>query len=81
MNLNNQLLLKGLLLNSSKNVLEKLSSLKQTETDNKLFRYRRSKALLSKQYSLPVSKRTIDTDSLAEQHTRSRTGKVVLRRI
>ncbi|MBT8327273.1 MAG: tetratricopeptide repeat protein, partial [Bacteroidia bacterium] len=66
MNLNNQLLLKGLLLNSSKNVFEELRGLNDKETHKKLTTYRNQKTLLAKQYSLPVSKRIIDTDSLAE---------------
>jgi tetratricopeptide (TPR) repeat protein len=66
MNLNNQLLLKGLLLNSSKEVLEKLSILGDKEIDTKVLELRSNKTRLNKQYTLAFDKRSLNTDSLSE---------------
>jgi CHAT domain-containing protein len=66
MNLNNQLLLKGLLLNSSKEVLEKLSVLGDREIDTKILELRSNKTLINKEYSLAKDKRSLNTDSLSD---------------
>jgi tetratricopeptide (TPR) repeat protein/CHAT domain-containing protein len=66
MNLNNQLLLKGLLLNSSKEVLEKLSVLGDREIDTKILELRSNKTLINKEYSLASSKQSLNTDSLSD---------------
>ena len=78
MNLNNQLLLKGLLLNSSKDVLEKLTSLEDETIDNKILELRSDKAKLNKQYSLSVSDWKFNTDSLSELINTQEAALVVL---
>jgi CHAT domain-containing protein len=65
-NLNNQLLLKGLLLNSSKNVIEKLQTLNDTKINEKIINFKANKTLLNRQQNLPLAKRGINTDSLSE---------------
>jgi CHAT domain-containing protein len=64
-NLNNQLLLKGLLLNSSKNVIEKLQALNDAVINEKIVNSKANKTLLTKQQSLALAKRSINTDSLS----------------
>jgi CHAT domain-containing protein len=64
-NLNNQLLLKGLLLNSSKNVIEKLQALHDSVINEKIINFKANKTLLTRQQSLPKTKRSINLDSLS----------------
>ncbi|SFZ93027.1 CHAT domain-containing protein [Flaviramulus basaltis] len=56
-NLDNQLMLKGLLLSNSKNLLNKLSSLDNPEINNDIIRYRSIKNELSGNISLPNQER------------------------
>lgn len=65
-NLNNQLLLKGMLLNHSKDVLNKLSELNDKEINKKVARLKSDKTYLTKQYSLLSNKRIAGMDSLIE---------------
>ena len=65
-NLNNQIMLKGLLLNSSKSILTNLSSLGDTLINNKVQTYRSLKNNYSKTLSLPFEERILDIDSLNE---------------
>jgi CHAT domain-containing protein/lipopolysaccharide biosynthesis regulator YciM len=65
-NLNNQLMLKGLLLNNSKDILVQLASLSDTLIDFKIISYRFLKRELSKQLSLPEEDRTKNIDSIKE---------------
>jgi tetratricopeptide (TPR) repeat protein len=65
-NLNNQLLLKGLLLNSSKNVIEKLQALNDSVINETIINFKANKTLLTQQQSLPLAQRGINTDSLSE---------------
>jgi len=55
LNLNNQLMLKGLLLNNSKNILLKLNTLNDSEIDNKIISYRSKKNKLIKLLSAASS--------------------------
>jgi len=66
-NLNNQIMLKGLLLNNSKNILTQLNSCKNDEIDKKIIEYRTLKNLLSKNLSLSFLDRKMDVDSLYEE--------------
>jgi hypothetical protein len=63
-NLNNQLMLKGLLLNNSKNILEKLTSLNDSTIQNKVIAYRSEKTKLSKALTQAIGDRIVNTDSL-----------------
>ena len=65
-NLNNQLMLKGLLLNNSKNVLESLSSLNDSLIEKKISSYRYEKDKYAKVLSKEVLKRAVKIDSLNE---------------
>lgn len=65
-NLNNQLMLKGLLLNNSKNILEKLSKSNDTLIQNKVIAYRSEKSKISSLLSQPFDDRDMDVDSLKE---------------
>jgi len=65
-NLNNQLMLKGLLLNNSKDVLSGLTTLDNPEINNKIIEYRFQKGILTKQLSQSIDERGIDVDSLKE---------------
>lgn len=65
-NLNNQLMLKGLLLNNSKNILTQLSTLNDSLIDNKIIRYRSLKKEYTKLLSLPIADRVINMDSIKE---------------
>ena len=65
-NLNNQLLLKGLLLNTSKNVIEKLQALNDSVINEKIVNFKTNKTLLTRQQSLALAQRSINTDSLSE---------------
>ncbi|MDT0557568.1 CHAT domain-containing tetratricopeptide repeat protein [Ichthyenterobacterium sp. W332] len=62
--LNNELLLKGVLLNASKNTLSQLLALEDSLIDKKIFDYRAVKAEISKQYSLSPIDRYKSIDSL-----------------
>ncbi len=66
-NLNNQIMLKGLLLNNSKSVLTQLGSLNNDEVNKKITEYRKLKNLLSENFSLPFLERKMDVDSLNEK--------------
>ncbi len=63
-NLDNQLMLKGLLLNNSKDILKKLSTLNDTLVDSKIVTFRYLKTKLAKTLSQANSEREIDIDSL-----------------
>ena len=63
-NLSNQLMLKGLLLNNSKDNLVQLSTLNDSIVDQKILSYRTLKRDLSKQLSLPIADRAENMDSL-----------------
>jgi CHAT domain-containing protein/Tfp pilus assembly protein PilF len=63
-NLNNQLMLKGLLLNNSKNILVQLTTLNDYEIEDKIINYKTSKRLLTKVLTQAISEREIDIDSL-----------------
>lgn len=65
-NLNNQLMLKGLLLNNSKDILEKLTSLNDTLIQNKVIAYRSKKRKLSQLLTQSIEDRQINTDSLKD---------------
>jgi tetratricopeptide (TPR) repeat protein len=65
-NLNNQLLLKGMLLNHSKDILNKLCELNDKEINKKVARLKSDKTYLTKQYSLLSNKRIAGMDSLIE---------------
>ena len=65
-NLNNQLMLKGLLLNDSKSILNQLSTLNDSSIDNKLISYQSLKKEYTKLLSLPIDDRVVDIDSLKE---------------
>ncbi|MDB9882665.1 CHAT domain-containing protein [Bacteroidia bacterium] len=65
-NLNNQLVLKGLLLNASKDIYTKLGSLGDEEINDKVEEIKHNKRVLSKQLSLPLNQRFYNTDSLSE---------------
>ena len=67
MNLNNQLVLKGLLLNSTKDIPGKLALLDDEAIDGEIYSYRSLKKKLAKQNSLPISKRELSTDSLRDE--------------
>jgi CHAT domain-containing protein len=56
--LNNTLLIKGLLLNSSKNILEHLKSLQNKNIDKKINEYQNKKTFVIRQLQLPVEKRS-----------------------
>ncbi|MCF7561879.1 CHAT domain-containing protein [Sabulilitoribacter multivorans] len=66
-NLNNQIMLKGLLLNNSKNVLSELATLNNASINNKIYDYRTLKTKLSRALSLPMEERILDVDSLKNQ--------------
>lgn len=63
-NLNNQIMLKGLLLNNSKNLLSELSSLNNSDVNNKILSYKSVKAKLVSTLSLPFERRVLNIDSL-----------------
>jgi len=63
-NLDNQIMLKGLLLNNSKNLLSQLSTLNSTDINAKILSYRAVKTKLSTTLSLPFEERILDIDSL-----------------
>ncbi|WP_431135517.1 tetratricopeptide repeat protein [Psychroserpens mesophilus] len=64
LNLNNQLMLKGLLLNNSKDVLSQLQTLNDTDIQQKIDNYNILKRRLTKVLSQSLLEREIDTDSL-----------------
>lgn len=63
-NLNNQLMLKGLLLNNSKNILSQLSKLNDIAVQEKLIEYKKSRMALAQVLTQPISEREINIDSL-----------------
>jgi CHAT domain-containing protein/Tfp pilus assembly protein PilF len=63
-NLNNQIMLKGLLLNNSRGLFNNLSSLKNEDIDEKITTYRALKTEYVRSLSLPFEELTIDVDSL-----------------
>jgi len=65
-NLNNQLMLKGLLLNNSKDILTQLSTLNDTLISNKIISYRSLKRELARLLSQPIIDRIKNSDSLKE---------------
>lgn len=67
LNLNNQLVLKNLLLKSSKDISAKLATLNFSTYDKRITIYRYLKQELSKQLSLSMSERTISVDSLVNE--------------
>ncbi|GAA4282170.1 CHAT domain-containing protein [Gaetbulibacter aestuarii] len=66
-NLNNQIILKGLLLNNSKNLMDQLTGLNNPDINNKLQSYRSSKIKLTKVLSLPPEDQVLNIDSLKSQ--------------
>lgn len=66
MNLNNQLKLKGLLLNRVIDVLNKLDMLNDSSINKTLASFRSTQMLLAKQKSTPLDKRKHSTESLIE---------------
>lgn len=64
LNLNNQLMLKGLLLNNSKDVLSQLQTLNDTVIQQKIDNYNVLKRQLAKVLSQPLIEREIESDSL-----------------
>ncbi|MBT8310695.1 MAG: CHAT domain-containing protein, partial [Flavobacteriaceae bacterium] len=66
LNLNNQLLLKGLLLNNSRGVLTELAKVNETEIQDKIITYRSLKNDLNTELSLPILEREKDVDSLKD---------------
>lgn len=77
-NLNNQLMLKGLLLNNSKNILNQLSSLNDAEIDTKIVDFKTNKRLIAKVLTQPISDREIDVDNLKNMINTSEAGLVKL---
>jgi len=67
LNLNNQLILKNLLLKSSKDISAKLATLNFSQYDKKITIYRYLKQELSEQLSLSMSERKISVDSLINE--------------
>ena len=65
-NLNNQLLLKGLLLSSSKGLLPQLRSLNNDSINSKIQTYSYLRTLLSKTLNKPLINRQFDADSLKD---------------
>ena len=65
LNLNNQLMLKGLLLNNSKDVLLKLKELNDEGINNKITFYKSIKVKRAKVLTQAFNKRTLDIDSLS----------------
>ncbi|PTM11953.1 MAG: hypothetical protein DA407_00280 [Bacteroidetes bacterium] len=63
-NLNNQLMLKGLLLNNSKNILSQLSTLNDPEVEIEVIAYKTLKQQLAKVLTEPISEREVNIDSL-----------------
>ncbi|WP_162306994.1 CHAT domain-containing protein [Winogradskyella ouciana] len=63
-NLNNQLLLKNLLLSQSKQIIEKLSDNTDSITANMIFEYRQLKSKVSELVSSSISQKTETLDSL-----------------
>ena len=63
-NLNNQLLLKGLLLNNSKGLIPQLRSLNDQKINSKIQEYNSLRSLLSKTLSQSFEERNFDVDSL-----------------
>jgi CHAT domain-containing protein/tetratricopeptide (TPR) repeat protein len=63
-NLDNQIMLKGLLLNNSKNLLSQLSTLNNTDINSEILIYRSVKTKLTRTLSLPFEERILDIDSL-----------------
>jgi CHAT domain-containing protein len=66
LNLNNQLMLKGLLLNNSKDVLTQLATLNDSTIENSIKNYKLLKRQLAKTMSQSADKRTVNIDSLKE---------------
>ncbi|WP_411894864.1 CHAT domain-containing protein [Winogradskyella sp. A2] len=66
LNLNNQLMLKGLLLNNSKDVLLKLKQLNDDEINSKITSYKFLKSKHAKVLTQSFNKRTLDIDSLTK---------------
>ena len=65
-NLNNQLLLKGLLLNNTKGLIPQLRNLKDNDINAKIQEYNSLRSLLSSTLSQPFEERNYDADSLKE---------------
>ncbi|SDI49610.1 CHAT domain-containing protein [Winogradskyella thalassocola] len=65
LNLNNQLMLKGLLLNNSKDVLNELAKLNDSLINARIESYKASKRQLSKLMTITVEKKTQKIDSLS----------------
>lgn len=63
-NLNNQMMLKGLLLNNSKSVLSQLANINDSVVESQLIDYKASKRLLARVLTQPVVDREINIDSL-----------------
>ena len=66
MNLNNQLILKGVLLNSGRNVQSDLLGLEDSMLNNTIFQLRKEKNRHIQQLALTPNRRTVNTDSLGE---------------
>ena len=64
MNLNNQLLLKNLLLSQSKRIMDKLVNSNDTSTVNKVYKYKELKSKINKNHNLKSFDRTENLDSL-----------------
>ena len=64
LNLNNQMLFKGLLLNSSKDLISELQVLDDAEINSSIQIYRRLKYLVENEISKPWDERAFDIDSL-----------------
>jgi CHAT domain-containing protein len=64
MNLNNQLLLKNLLLSQSRKIMDKLVESKDSSTVNNVYRYKELKAKINKSYSSKSLESTENFDSL-----------------
>ncbi|WP_430412329.1 CHAT domain-containing protein [Kordia sp.] len=66
---NNILISKGLLLNSSKNILNDLQVLRQEDLSKKIADFRSKKASINKQLQLPVNQRSEDFAKVEEELT------------
>jgi tetratricopeptide (TPR) repeat protein len=64
LNLNNQYLQKGLLANSSRSVFKSVTNSGNAETKKTYLNFQEVKHTLSRQYSLPINDRFLNTDSL-----------------
>jgi CHAT domain-containing protein/Flp pilus assembly protein TadD len=67
LNLNNQLILKGLLLNNSKGLFLDLKALNDQTINGKIREYKNLKNVLARVLSKPMSKRILNVDSLKQR--------------